>query len=534
MKPFVSIERKLMQSRVWIVLLLVVFALTLVTASAADQPKTAEKEPDAQKSSASEKLGKVFSAANDTTPERIFLTLTAQPATSQAVSWRTWPISNTLQAQIVAAPGGPIKEEAAATAKAAVERVIYDGGQMMFHAGVEFKCLQPSTRYAYRVGNGKTWSEWNHFRTADDKPAPFRFLYIGDQQNDIKSQWSRVIREAVLKAPDARFIANAGDLVSDPFDDQMWYEWYDGAGWLYRTIPSLLTPGNHDMGSDAANKTWRPQFILPRNGPEGQEELSYYVDYQGVRLISLNGEAYDDKTQLKWVENVLSDNPCAWTFVVTHKPLYSTGKDRDSAKRRNLLMPLYDKYGVDLVLQGHDHSYGRTPKIRAGRIVKPEESGVVYATSVSGPKMYELNRADRPFMARMAGNLQLFQVVSVTEASLNYDAYTADGKLFDSFELQKTAPKATKLIDRAPKDENPREEDFFDESKAAKEQEVSLQDIPAPARAAIEKHVAGGTIEDIKRVEENGQVVYEVDVIKDGQKEEFVVSSSGTYLGEQE
>jgi hypothetical protein len=394
-------------------------------------------------------LQKVFSAADDMSPERIFLTLTAQPATSQAVSWRTCPTSNTLQAQIVAASGGPIKEKAAATVKATVERVIYDGGQTMFHAAVEFKGLQPSTLYAYRVGDGKTWSEWNHFRTADDKPAPFRFLYIGDQQNDIKSQWSRVIREAVLKAPDARFIVNAGDLVTDPLDDRLWYEWYDGAGWIYRTIPSFLTPGNHDIDSDETNKTWRPQFVLPRNGPQGQEELSYYVDYQGVRLISLNSEAYNDKTQLKWLEKVLSDNPCAWTIVVTHKPSYSTGKDRDSTKLRNLLMPLYDKYGVNIVLQGHDHSYGRTPKIRAG----------------SGPKMYELNRAGRPFMARMAGNLQLFQVLTVASNSLSYEAYTADGKLFDSFELQKTGHKATKLIDRAPKDEHPREEDFFVKSE---------------------------------------------------------------------
>jgi len=530
MKPFVSIEKRLVQPHVWNILSLGVLALILATSCAADQSKAANKDLDAQKSSASKKLGKVFSIADDKAPERIFLTLTARPATSQAVSWRMLPTSNALQAQIVAAPGGPIKEKDAATVKASVESVVYDGGQTMFHAGAEFQGLQPSTLYAYRVGDGKTWSEWNQFRTADDKPAPFRFLYIGDQQNDIKSQWSRVIREALLKAPDARFIVNAGDIVTDPLDDRLWYEWYDGADWIYRIVPSLLTPGNHDMGNNAVNQTWCPQFLLPRNGPAGQEELSYYVDYQGVRLVSFNGNAYDDKTQLMWFEKVLSDNSSAWTIAVTHQPLYSSGKDRDSTKRRDLLMPLYDKYGVDLVLQGHDHSYGRTPKIRAGQIVKPEEPGVVYATSVSGPKMYELNRMGRPFMARMAANLQLFQVVSVIEDSLRYDAYTADGKLFDSFELQKTAPEATKLIDRAPKDEHPREEDFFDESKAAREQEVSLQDVPVLARTAIEKQVAGGTIEDLKRVEENGQVVYEVDVIKDGKEEEFVVSSSGTYL----
>ncbi len=458
MKSFVPIERKLMRSRMWIVLLLAVLASPLMIASAADQPKAAEKK-------SAPELSKVFSAADDPAPERIFLTLTAQPATSQAVSWRARPTDSTLQAEIVVAPAGPIKEETATRVKATVERVTYGGGQTVLDAGVTFEDLQPSTLYAYRVGDGKIWSEWNLFRTADDRPSPFRFLYIGDQQNDIKSQWSRVIREAVLKAPDARFIANAGDLVNDPLKDRLWYEWYNGAGWIYRTIPSFLIPGNHDMSRDAVNKTWRPQFVLPRNGPADQQELAYYVDYQGVRLISVNGSDYSDAAQLKWLENVLADNPCAWTIVVTHQPLYSTGGNRDSSERRNLLMPLYDKYGVDLVLQGHDHTYGRTPKIRAGQIVKPNEPGVVYTTSVSGPKMYKLNRASRPFMARMAGNIQLFQVVSITHAALDYDAYTANDELFDSFTLQRTGPKTTKLIDRAPKDENPREEDFPDESK---------------------------------------------------------------------
>ncbi|MBN2316160.1 MAG: metallophosphoesterase family protein [Sedimentisphaerales bacterium] len=451
MKPFVSIERKRMSSRILIISLLVVFASIFVTSQAADQSK---------------KLSEVFSAADDMAPERIFLAVTAEPATSQAVSWRTRPTSNTLQAQIVASPGGPITEDEATVVKAMVESVVYGDGQTMFHAGVVFENLRPSTRYAYRVGDGKIWSEWNHFRTADDKPVPFRFIYMGDQQNDIKSQWSRVVRDALLKAPDARFIVNAGDLVNDPFDDRLWYEWYDAAGWIFRVIPSILTPGNHDLRSNGADEIWRPQFVLPLNGPSGREELSYFVDYQGVRLISFDGNAFDNEAQLEWLEKTLADNPCAWTIFVTHQPFYSTGSKRDSAERREFIVPLFERYGVDLVLQGHDHTYGRTSKIHTGQIVKPDEPGVVYVSSVSGPKMYKLNRRNRPFMVRMAGYLQLFQVLAVNGDSLSYEAYTADGKLFDAFEIRKTDLGETRLIDRAPKDEHPREEDFYNEDKS--------------------------------------------------------------------
>ncbi len=55
-------------------------------------------------------------------------------------------------------------------------------------------------------------------------------------------------------------------------------------------------------------------------------------------------------------------------------------------------------------------------------------------------------------MARLAADLQLFQVVSVAPDHLAYEAYTADGTLFDSFELHKHGPDRTELIDRAPKD----------------------------------------------------------------------------------
>lgn len=448
MTSYCSIEKKHMPLRVWIILLFVIFSSIIVISRAADRP---------------DKLSKVFSAADDMAPERVFLALTAEPATSQAVSWRTWPTSNTLQAQIIASPGGPIKESEADVVKAVVESIVYGNGQMMYHAGVVFEDLKPSTRYAYRVGDGKTWSEWNHFRTADKKPTPFRFIYMGDQQNNIKSQWSRVIRDAMLKAPDARFIVNAGDLVNDPLVDQQWYEWYDGAGWIYRVIPSILTPGNHDVHASGIDDVWRPQFVLPPNGPSGREELSYFVDYQGVRFISFDGNSFDDEAQLEWLEKTLADNPRAWTIFVTHQPFYSTGNKRDSTERRELIVPLFERYGVDLVLQGHDHTYGRTAKIHSGQIVKPDEPGVVYISSVSGPKMYRLNRRNRPFMARMAGYHQLFQVLAVNGDTLSYEAYTADGKLFDAFEISKTDLGETRLIDRAPKDEHPREEDFYNE-----------------------------------------------------------------------
>jgi hypothetical protein len=100
-------------------------------------------------------------------------------------------------------------------------------------------------------------------------------------------------------------------------------------------------------------------------------------------------------------------------------------------------VPLYDKYHVDLVLQGHDHGYGRTHKLRAGKIVSDTEPGTIYAVSVSGPKMYEVAPPAPTLFAKTLAGSQLFQVVSVSQARLLFQAYTIDGTVIDSFELRK-------------------------------------------------------------------------------------------------
>ncbi|MEZ6045613.1 MAG: fibronectin type III domain-containing protein [Planctomycetaceae bacterium] len=66
---------------------------------------------------------------------------------------------------------------------------------------VNFRELEPATMYAYRVGDGVNWSEWSHFTTASAERAPFSFVYFGDAQNNLKSHWSRVVREAFKDAP---------------------------------------------------------------------------------------------------------------------------------------------------------------------------------------------------------------------------------------------------------------------------------------------------------------------------------------------
>ncbi len=376
-------------------------------------------------------------------PERIILNLTAEPATSQAVTWRTPAAVTTPQAQIVPAKASPDLERDALSVAASTESVTVEEKKYYYHAAL-FDSLTPNTVYAYRVGDGTVWSEWNQFQTAEAAEVPFQFVYLGDPQNEIYSKCSRVFRLAYQKAPAARFWLMAGDLVNTGTSESEWEELFDALGWIVQATSILAVPGNHEYNffhgygitSGGLSPFWRPQFTLPENGPEGLEETVFYVDYQNTRFIGLNGNTLLEE-QAAWLPTVLAANPNRWTIVSIHQPIYASAKNRDNPHLQNLFLPIFDKFGVDLVLQGHDHCYSRSHKLFAGKVVADSSAGTVYVVSVSGPKIYELNPQYQSLMAKMDTGKQLFQVIAISHDRLLYESWTANGELFDTFELRK-------------------------------------------------------------------------------------------------
>lgn len=400
-------------------------------------------------------------------PDRIVLTFAGDPATVQAVSWRTSPSVTRAVAEIAVAGDSP----ALHLASRAVEgtTVPLDGGNgLAHHHRVVFSGLRPNTLYAYRVGGDGTWSEWLQFRTARSAFDPFTFLYFGDAQNAVKSHFSRTLRQASLDRPGARLMVHAGDLVNQyggNADDE-WAEWFDAGGWIHGMIPSLPATGNHDylfwrdeggVGIRELSPHWPAQFGTPGNGPEGMRESVYFVDYQGVRFIVLNTTevVYDDAVdraviQARWLESVLRENPNRWTVVVFHHPVFSVGQGRDNPILREHWKPLLDRYGVDLVLQGHDHTYGRGGNVPEGTTAWDGRVGTMYVVSVAGPKMYFVSDAARETLDRVGEDTQLYQTIRVEWDRLVFEARTTTGRLYDSFELHKEAGLPNRLVDLTP------------------------------------------------------------------------------------
>jgi len=413
------------------------------------------------------------------TPDRIIANLTVDPAHSFAVNWRTGQQIDSAVVEVAMATDGPefllgdVRKITAKTQQFENQNRNEPLVKAAYHSAI-IADLEPHTTYVYRVGNGSQdnsyWSEWFQFTTAyKNMEAPFSFIYFGDAQNNVKSLWSRVIRNSYRQFPQVNFMLHAGDLINDRDANMEWGEWFHAGSFIHATVPSIMTPGNHEYRDGVLSSLWRPQFTLPQNGPiEELKETCYAIDYQNMKLISIDAEGFDESieardAQVKWLDSVLQSNTKKWTTVTMHYPIFSTAKGRDNKELREALKPLMDKYDVDLVLQGHDHTYARGYIKNEGKgLTVVKDAGTVYAVSVSGPKMYESQ--DQEWMVRRGEFTQLFQIITVSKDTIKYGAYTPIGTLYDAFDLVKKKGKKS-LINKVPKSPVRLRTDFIKEEE---------------------------------------------------------------------
>lgn len=325
------------------------------------------------------------------------------------------------------------------------------------HHHVELTQLEPDTLYAYRVKGKDTWSAWHQFRTPAAKFSPYTALYFGDAQNAVLSHYSRTVREAILTAPRAKVMLYAGDLVNsrDGIHDDEWGEWFAATEWLSASVLQLPAAGNHEFSSDDNNPiryllpNWQAHYKVSGNGPKALSSTVYYTDIQGVRYIAMDStEALQSEqhaiTQAQWLEQVLRNNPNRWTIIFHHHPMHSVSRGRDNPPLREHWQPIYEKYNVDLVLQGHDHTYGRDHNAHS-----LAQQGPVYTVSVAGPKMYLVSDHAASTMDRTGEDTQLFQTIEFADNLLVYKSYTVTGELYDRFSIEKTESGKT-FIEQQP------------------------------------------------------------------------------------
>ena len=402
-------------------------------------------------------------------PDRILLTFNGNPSTKRAVTWRTDSSVKKAEAQIAVAGLNSDFVKDASTYTANTEEFdlgLYKSNKSLIvnYHSVVFENLKPNTLYAYRVGFAENWSEWIQFKTANNTYSPTQFVYFGDAQNDILNHWSRVIRMAYKTAPDASFVIHAGDLVDSAHKDNEWAQWFKAGGFIHSQWTAIPVVGNHEFQRfDGYEGTlprrlsiqWRPQFTLPveENLDEKLHETVYSVEYQDILVLVLNSTGHLEE-QTEYIREKLTNSDAKWKIVTNHHSVFSPAEGRDFEYARKVWKPMFEKYGVDLVLNGHDHTYarGHTP-VKSQNV---NESGIfktLYVTSVSGPKQYKIDKVkiknyevDGYKSDKMGEETQFFQVINIDNNKLTYSAYTTLGDLYDRAIITKDFSNGEKTI----------------------------------------------------------------------------------------
>lgn len=181
---------------------------------------------------------------------------------------------------------------------------------------------------------------------------------------------------------------------------------------LDNKVKFYATLGNHDE----PNERFYEQFNM--NGKE------YYRFSKGnVAFYSLNSN-YMDKKQLEWLESELAKDTSEWKIAFCHHPPYSSGSKHGSDKSlREVVEPIFVKYGVNVVLTGHDHFYER---------IKPQK-GIYYFVSGAGGKLREGNvKLNSPLSDKYFDRDMSFMLVEIANNQMYFQAVSRTGETVDS------------------------------------------------------------------------------------------------------
>ena len=314
--------------------------------------------------------------------------------------------------------------------------------------------LDFSTEYVYRVGNGTSnnWSDVGSFKTGGGAGSAFSFLYASDAQVTNPSEaaiWKNTLDKALAKNPDAAFMVHTGDQVDTANSETEFNAFFTPQASLLN-MPLMPLTGNHDR---ANNFGWH--FNVPQNGAAGIQKLgnaNYWYMY-GDALFLVLDQASNITTQINWMRDVIAANPSKWIIASFHETVYSVyGR---GPTNRDALNAAFAELNVDLVLQGHDHSWMRSHIMKDGVATAANvvdgycanpDGTVILNIGGAGAKQYTMGsggsngNASSPWVASCRNGEPMYAVIGVTADTLTINAYLADSTVaFDTFAIKKTS-----------------------------------------------------------------------------------------------
>jgi len=291
--------------------------------------------------------------------------------------------------------------------------------------------------YSYCVCTGDKQSAWYNFTvSADDN---FRFVYIGDIQDTIGGTTKYGFDFINRAEKNAAFWILGGDVVERP-QDRYWNEYFASMDSISPTIPVIACPGNHEYHKGISGKleerfVYNFSYLLDsRTGGNAVFDTRY--GKAAIITLDSNRDTWTLLSQRSWLKQALQKAQDAkWKIVVLHHPIYSVRGKLRHFFIRNLFDPLLREYGVDIVLQGHEHCYAR--------MITKDKNSVsttpIYFISDFSPKDYQIN-LDKKY-SRFGNGMRFYQVVDVAADTLSLKTFTETGELYDNINIIKTGDK---------------------------------------------------------------------------------------------
>ncbi len=300
------------------------------------------------------------------------------------------------------------------------------------HHVVELTGLPANAIHYYQVQSAQIPSPMGRFHTEVNRADPYRIAAYGDTRSG-HTVHGQVIAGLLPHEPMLALLT--GDLVATGSDSGQWDTFFSIETPLLRDVALYPALGNHE----GQGTLYVDIFELPENAPTPERFFS--VKYATTLLISLDQYVSDigaSSAQVAWLEQTLQeanqDADIRLKLVELHSGPYDSGNHGSSSSARDVLVPLFEQYGVDVVFSGHDHHYERSTVNDVKYVVTGGGGAGLY--SVSGDWWSEVFQM-----------VNHYCILDIHGPRLDFTAYELDGSVLDEFTLGDALDECSAPVD---------------------------------------------------------------------------------------
>jgi hypothetical protein len=300
--------------------------------------------------------------------------------------------------------------------------------------------LSPSTKYYYRVSCAGVQCPGSFFSAPETIDPHASFTVYGDTRTNYMTHdaIAAVMVANYTALPEYQSIVFAlGDLVTNGATESSWQnEFFNDAQThlrqRMREVPLVSCIGNHELhdslgGNDLDTPLFGQYFPYPY-ADRRYWSLNYGPAH--ITVVDQYPSDYDpawqgliSPTELAWIENDLSTSSSPWKFIILHEPGWSCGTHENNQDVQDLLQPLCEEYGVQIVFGGHNHNYARACM-----------NGVYHLTTGGGGAPLHPPQPDYPNVIT-ALEVNHFCRVDIDQDVLTLTAVDLRGSVIDSFNI---------------------------------------------------------------------------------------------------